>query len=292
MRPVDLAALDLNLLVAMDTLLRERSVTRAAAVLHLSQPAASRVLARLRDLMGDPILVRIGHEMVPTPRAKALEEPLRDLLARARDLLGPPAAFDPAQSQRRFCVLSSDYAQVVIIGPALQVLERAAPGVRLAVEGAGADAFDRLAAGSADLLIGPTESLPSWAEATPLLADPWVCVRRQGLPLPGSVGEYLAMPRLLVGARDRIGLAAGGGPASAAVVEVPDFAGALFVVASSSVAAAVPRPIAEAGASRLSLHFAPLDLPPVEVSLVWSRRLSNDPAHAWLRAVVREVTPR
>lgn len=100
------------------------------------------------------------------------------------------------------------------------------------------------------------------------------------------------MPRLLVGARDRIGLAAGGGPVSAAVVEVPDFAGALFVVASSSVAAAVPRPIAEAGASRLSLHFAPLDLPPVEVSLVWSRRLSNDPAHAWLRAVVSEVTPR
>ncbi|MEZ4251049.1 MAG: LysR family transcriptional regulator [Polyangiales bacterium] len=128
-----LASLDLNLLVALDALLQEGSVTRAARRLGLSQPATSHALARLRELFGDPLLVRVGRGLAPTPRAEALRAPLERVLADVRRLLRERPAFDPATSRRRFVLLCPDLL-APLLPELLTVLEHDAPGVDLAVE--------------------------------------------------------------------------------------------------------------------------------------------------------------
>jgi DNA-binding transcriptional LysR family regulator len=290
MQQVDLTGVDLNLLVALEALLRERSVTRAARRLHLSQPATSRALGRLRDLLEDPLLVRVGHEMHLTPRAAELVAPLLTALTEVRAFLAAPALFDPT-AERTFRLLTSDYAQVVLLGEVLARLEVEAPAVRVIVEPVGPGAHDRLASGEASLLFGSSAESPPWADAMELLADDWSCVRRRGLPLPLTPAEYRAFPHLVVGSGDRFRSPIDAAFARPAAVAVPDFAGALFVVATSDVVATVPRPVAEAAGRLLPIDHAPapIEVPPVSVAMIWSRRLTADPAHRWLRRTVREA---
>jgi DNA-binding transcriptional LysR family regulator len=113
--------LDLNLLVALDVLLKERSVTRAAEVLNLSPSAVSNALAKLREYFEDELLVQIGRKMELTPRAESLQDAVRDLLLRIDSTIGAPAAFDPRGSDRMFRIFASDYTQMVL-GPALMTL--------------------------------------------------------------------------------------------------------------------------------------------------------------------------
>src|SRR5688500_4975014 len=127
---MNLAALDLNLLVALDALLREASVSRAAERIGLSQPATSHALRRLRDLMGDPLLVRAGPRMELTPRAEALREPLAAALAQVQGLFAEDA-FDPAVSRRRFKAMIPDVSTSVLLPAIVRRLEAEAPHVRL-----------------------------------------------------------------------------------------------------------------------------------------------------------------
>src|SRR5919198_6206462 len=119
---MDLGGLDLNLLVALDALLSERSVTRAAQRVGLSQPGMSNALARLRAQFGDPLLVRQGAALVPTSRAEALAGPVHEALALVRGALGEPVAFDPAHDRRSFRVSCSDYSVLMVIGPLVRRL--------------------------------------------------------------------------------------------------------------------------------------------------------------------------
>src|SRR6188472_2558450 len=129
---MNLGGLDLNLLVALDALLSERSVTRAAQRVGLSQPGMSNALARLRKQCGDPLLVRQGAVLVPTPRAEALAGPVRDALDLIRGAIEDPTPFDPARDRRSFRVSCSDYTVLMLIGPLVRGLAADAPG--LAVE--------------------------------------------------------------------------------------------------------------------------------------------------------------
>src|SRR4051795_10311705 len=131
-RLMNLAALDLNLLVALDALLLEGSVSRAAMRIGLSQPAASHALQRLRDLLGDPLLVRTGARMEPTPRAQGLRGPLAEVLDQVRGLFEPDA-FDAARSDRQFRLMMPDLAVELLMPPFMQKVAQAAPNVRIDV---------------------------------------------------------------------------------------------------------------------------------------------------------------
>lgn len=292
MHQVHLSALDLNLLVALDALLDESSVGRAALRISRSQPAMSRTLGRLRDMFADPLLVQQGRRLVRTARANELRGPLKRLLSDVGLLLAPLPPFDPATARRRFTLLSSDYAQVVLLGPVLEALGPLGPGLTFTVAAAGADPLQLLAAGAADLLLG-SPAAPSWCASQSLLRDEWACVWRRGARGPRSLTEYLA--------RDHIDVALErdfGSPIAQALGRqakhrraracVQDFAGALFVVAQSHLVATVPKPVALRAAQLLPLRMGPTPfaLAPSEVAMVWPQRQSSDPAHLWLRSAV------
>jgi DNA-binding transcriptional LysR family regulator len=128
----DLRRIDLNLLVILDALLSEQHVTRAAERLHLSQPAVSHALARLRDLLGDPLLVRAGASLVPTSRALELMAPLAEALAQVQSLLAPNA-FDPATAKRTFRLAMSDYGAAIVLPGLIRTLRHEAPGIDLQI---------------------------------------------------------------------------------------------------------------------------------------------------------------
>lgn len=288
--------MDLNLVVGLDALLDEASVGRAARRLRRSQPAVSRILARLRDLFGDPLLVQQGRAMVLTERALGLRDPVKRLLGDAEHLLRPPLPFDPEREARHFRLISSDYALVVLLGPILEELGLQAPAVTFSVAAPGLASMDALAAGQADLLFGPGVA-PSWCETERLLSDPWACVRRRGAVLPRTRAEYLALEHVDVAVEVRFGQpiarALGRRAADRRVrLAVEDFAGALFVVAGSGLVATVPWPVAQRAAAVMPLAVGevPFRIPPSEVSMVWPRRATAEPAHEWLRRAVRRAT--
>lgn len=294
MRETNLSSIDLNLLVALEALLDEGSVSRAARRLGRTQPAVSRMLARLREMLGDELLVKQGRGLVATPRAREVREAVKLVLGDVRAMLRGPAPFPAATERRRFRLISSDYAHVVLVGRIMDRLRESAPGVTLSVAGLDGDPRSALASGEADLLVASPEACPPWGEAEALLTDSWACVRRRGEPLPATVDDYLALGHIATS------LGRGfGDPVEAALrrrkldrqvrLTVSDLAGALFVAAQSSLCATVPLPVARRGAALMPLDVcpAPFAIPAPVVAMIWPRRLSADPAHAWLRAAVR-----
>lgn len=149
--------LDLNLLLALQVLLEERNVTRAARRLNISQPAMSAALARLREYFQDDILMAQGKQMVPTAQAQALSEPVRRMLGELDQLLTSAAVFDPSTSQRTFRLVASDYITASVIGPLLRRLTQIAPRVRLEIMLPCEEAAQLVMEGQADLVITPED---------------------------------------------------------------------------------------------------------------------------------------
>ncbi|WP_248730682.1 LysR family transcriptional regulator [Pseudomonas sp. MWU13-2517] len=197
----DLRRIDLNLLVILDALLSEQHVTRAAERLHLSQPAVSHALARLRDLLGDPLLVRQGGGLVPTARALELAAPLAEALAQVQALLAPNR-FDPASAKRRFRVAMSDYSAAIFLPQLTRVLRRDAPGVDLQIIQASREGMvDGVLNGDIDLAAGVFPDLPAELCTTPLFEEHYTClVDRSSLPQSGvlDLPTYLARPHVLL----------------------------------------------------------------------------------------------
>lgn len=296
MHDAKLFGLDLDLLVALDVLLETGSVSRTASRLHRSQPAVSRMLGRLRDLFGDPLFVPQGRGLAPTPRALALHGPLKLALGDVRQLVSPPRTFDAANDAAHFRLLSSDYAAATLMGAVVSWLQQRAPHVTLSLLPVRGNPESVLAAGGADLLFGPPSLCPAWCSCEPFIEDPWVCVRRRGEPLPATPAAYLALDHVGVdieggfGSQVDAALRLGGGAPRRIKLTVPDFAAALFVVATSPLLATLPGPLARAAAELLPLQFGavPISIPASSISMIWPRRLDNEPAHFWLRQAVRE----
>ena len=152
-----LEGFDLNLLLAFDVLLQERSVTRAARRLNVTQSAMSASLKRLRDALGDPILLQHGKTMVPTPHALALAPNVAESIATLRRLIQPSSGFDPATSSRVFRIAASDYIATVALAPLLQELEREAPALKLEISLTDESTSERLAKGEYDLVLTPED---------------------------------------------------------------------------------------------------------------------------------------
>lgn len=289
---------DLNLLVTLDVLLAEGNVARAARRLGLSPSAMSRALARLRRTVGDPLLVRAGRGLVPTPRALALRDRVSQLVQDTEAILRPAEAPDLRQLSRMFTIRTSD-GFVENFGPALlaRVAEEA-PGVRLRfVQKLDKDSV-LLRDGTVDLetaVVGSTISPEVRAQS--LFRDRFVGVVRSEHPLTDgeitpsryAAGRHVSVSRRGVeqGPVDQTLLALGLERNVATVVS--GFATALALARASDLIASVPE--RHTGNLRAGMHSFPLPfaVPEITISLLWHPRVHADPAHQWLRACVREV---
>ncbi|KAF0846550.1 LysR family transcriptional regulator [Nocardia caishijiensis] len=285
--------LDLNLLIALDALLEEGSVTAAAARLHVSAPAMSRTLGRIRRATGDQILVRTGRTMTPTPRALALRARVHDLVQQASELLAPDTGLDPAGLTRTFLLKWHDTLATVAGPPLLDALRAEAPGVRLRfLAEATTDTRDPRR-GEIDLEAGA--GAPSAPEIRHRIVgrDRLVLVVRPGHPLadgPISVTDYAAAEHLTVSRRGRLrdpidDALEASGLTRRVVAATPTIATALRFVSDYDYVVAVPELTSRALLHDLDLRTRPLPLtmPEIPLHLSWHRRYDNDPAHAWLR---------
>lgn len=296
----NLARLDLNLLVALDALVTEGSVTRAAARVGLGQSAMSHNLARLRALFGDELLVRGPRGMQPTPRTLALVEPLRTVLAGIQATVLQDRAFDPATAERTFVVGISDSQEVALMPALLAHCRECAPGVRLRVRST--DRFhilDELDAGRLDLGLG------SWTEGTTrhkrkhLFFETFLCLFDPRLvPIRGaiSLADYLALPHVLGSLREDLhGVVdvalAGRALKREVVLATPHFLAVPFLLKRTAVIATLPARLARFFAATLDLKTcpAPIELPTVSFSLLWHASSDHDPGHRWLRRTVEKL---
>lgn len=299
---MSLSGVDLNLLVALDALLTERNVTRAAERMSLGQPAMSAALARLRKQLGDPLLVREGRTYRLTTLAESLVEPVREAVAAADQVLGVRRPFDPRTDERTFVVMASDYVTLVLLRPLLAELAVEAPCVRISVVATGSDFDDRLRRGSADLLIYPVDlSEPlSGLPRTVLYSDRFVLVADRDNPdLDGEVdverfgrlpyaGISGAVPSVVESQLEALGVEPRVEVATVSHVILP------FLVAGTRLVSFVPELLVRAVSTndRLKTVRSPVELRPLVEAMYWTTRSSDDPAHRWLRARLVEQAGR
>ncbi|GGY03913.1 LysR family transcriptional regulator [Streptomyces hiroshimensis] len=298
--PTDrLARIDLNLLVALDALLAEESVTAAAERLCLSGPAMSRTLGRIRRALGDPVLVRAGRHMVPTPRALAMRADVRRVLADARSLFAPAAPADPATLERAFTLSAHDSNVLAFGAPLIGRAAREAPGVTLRFLAEGASGVPSLRDGPLDLEIGVIDRNEPEIRVELITTDRMVGVARPGHPLldgPVTLRRYAAASHVLDSRRGRLSgpvdeALAAHGLRRRVVATAPTLASALFVVAGSDTVGLVSERIGRPAADALGLvtFEIPLALPPLEVAMAWHPRHEADSGHRWLRGIVRDT---
>ena len=293
-----MATPDLNLLVTLDALLSEGSVARAARRLRLSPSAMSRALARLRETTGDPLLVRAGRGLVPTPRALELREQVSRLVHDAESVLRPAEQLDARRLARTFTLRASE-GFVETFGPALIArVHEQAPGVRLRFVSKTDKDSAPLRDGSVDLETGVVgKTMGPELRAQGLFRDRFIGVVRNGHPL--SEGEITAAR--FAGARhvivSRRGIAEGPldealeqlGLTRAIATIVGGYSAALALARDSDLVATVPE--RHTGKLRDGMFSFPLPVsaPAITVSLLWHPRLDADPAQRWLRGIVRDV---
>ncbi len=298
---MDLTDIDLNLLVLLDTLLRERSVSRAAKRLGIRQPALSKSLERLRRMLADPLLVRTAGGMVPTPRAMELEAPLRRLLEELRTALAPRTGFDPATTTQRFRIATTDYAAVALVPGVIARVRREAPSADLVVRSARfGELLDDLREGVVDLYAGLLSRPPEALYASRLFTDRFVCLVREDHPAVGArltLKQYVELPHLLVspvgggfvGWIDhelvRLGLK------RRTVLSLQHFLVAPHVVCESDLIVTLPERIARKAAAGLPVRVLspPLKVPTLTVRQFWHARTHHAASHRWFRALVADV---
>ncbi|MDT7784310.1 MAG: hypothetical protein QOF58_2729 [Pseudonocardiales bacterium] len=287
---------DLNLLTVLDALLEEGSVMGAAQRLHLSSPAVSRTLGRIRKVTGDDILVRTGHSMTPTPYALGIREEVNRLVRQANAVLAPSRELDLAELDRTFTVQCHDALASSLVPELVGRIARQAPGVRLRVLAENSADTDDLRHGRVDLeLGGGRPGLPEFRSET-LGTDPLAVVMRAGHPCADHLDlpSYAAQPHVLVSRRGRLtapidDLLATEGLRRKVIASVATVHTALQIAAASDALVTTTtilcRPLIEAFG--LVTRPLPAESPEAPVNCNWHQRYDSDLAHAWLRDQVR-----
>lgn len=303
---MSLGGVDLNLLFVLDALLREQNVTRAAESLHMSQPATSAALGRLRRLLDDDLLVKKGRYLELTPRARALIEPVREVLARIEQSIVQPPQFDPASDSRTFSVMGSDYVGVTLLRPLLGRLTEVGAGLRLDLAPVAMRYVESLQRDEIDIAILPDRILDMEAlgdcARVPVIEDRFVGAVWRGHPTAGDrlTADLLERhPYLLYslgGARsiveddlDAAGWTRQVGAIATAFVVMP------FLLAGTDFVGVIPEKLALRVADAAELRLLEPDLPltPLRQSALWHSRRNDDAGHQWLRRqllVVAEET--
>lgn len=290
-----LRRLDLNLLVTLDALLAELNVTRAAERLHLAQPTVSVQLARLRDLLEDPLLLPGPRGMRPTARADALRAPLRQALEALHLAIAPAQPFDPAAATQTWRLAATDYGASTILLPALSAIRAAAPATRIAVLDLQPSAMVRQAEnGEIDMAFHLAEAAPADLRQRSLFVERYVLVGRVDHPKlkrKPTLKQFCGLEQVIV-SPDGGGFH---GPTDAALAEqglsrkvvlsVPHFMLLAAVLAGSDLVAMVPQRLVVAD-PRLKVVEAPLAVRGFEMLMLWPERVHRDPGHRWLRQVI------
>jgi DNA-binding transcriptional LysR family regulator len=303
MREVDLRGIDLNLLVLLDALIEYRNVTRAADAMHMSQPAMSRALGRLRKLLNDPILVRGEDGLMPTPRAIALHPQLKRLLNDITHLVSD-VPFNPEQLTGCITLAATDHATIVLLPKLMTLIAQAAPQLDVTVIPLFNITAECLHDGSIDLAFGVSQAtLPSNLCQEPLYEDTYITLMRRQHPAGNclSIEQFSALNHVQVNAA---GNSSGGSAVDTAldklglhrriVLQLPSFITALAVVAESDLVVTLPASIAQRYAIQHDLVAiaTPIDCPPITHISIWSGVRATDPANQWLRKLVREAASR
>ncbi len=299
---MDLHGIDLNLLVAFDALMAERSVTRAGTRIGRTQPAMSAALARLRSLFGDELFVRGPSGLQPTPRAVDLAEPLGRALADIQRTLAFTQAFDPRSSAMSFNLGLSEHPTFVLLPRLVERLRDVAPGIVLRVRSfiARDDAVAMLDAGEVDLAVGvPPTTATGRILTRPLYEERFVCIVRHGHPAVGATWDmatFLGLSHLLVSPENE-----GFGHVDAALskrglkrrlaLTLPQMHAAPELIVRSDMAATLLRGVVAASAHAAALHVLdpPLELDPVAFVLSWHRRNDGHPAQRWFRDCIASL---
>lgn len=297
----DIYRRDLNLLVALRVLIEESSVSKAATRLNLSQSAMSRVLGRLRDLLGDPLFTRQGQHLIPTQKALEIDRSLGEPLESLRQLLSP-VEFDPQQCDQTFTIATTDYAMQTILPFALPRIYQEAPNVSFNFLPLQHDRLsDQLTYEGADLAIcrptGPVEPLRS-----EILGRVGVlCLLSKQHPLANqemSLDDYLSHPHAMIaisdGVKALIEQALIDKPQRKMVLRAYHLESALAIVDTLPIIITVPADLAYLVAERYDLVVKPLpfQFTPFDYSMIWHARCEHSPAQEWLRSVVREECSR
>ncbi|MGH8148765.1 MAG: LysR family transcriptional regulator [Steroidobacteraceae bacterium] len=297
---------DLNLLIALDALLHEKNVTRAAERVYVSQPAMSAALQKLRDYFDDPLLVRVGRDMELTPRGLSLVEPVREALLRIQATLGTQPTFDPATVKRVFTVIVTDEALPRIVPAVLRRVAKEAPGIQCHFEQISHTSLSRLEYGDADLCLCldllrffSIRAYPDTLRVIELRPVRWIAAVCRDHPALGeelSLEQYQALPHIFARpnghtapieefVRRLVNLDIDVRATAQSLIELP------FMLPGTPLVATLPERIAQLAAPVVPIKtFAlPFDTLNGHEVLLWHKRNEPDPGHAWLRALCIEV---
>jgi DNA-binding transcriptional LysR family regulator len=299
---MNLAAFDLNLLLVFRAMMAERHVTRAGQRIGLSQPAVSAAVNRLRQIFGDDLFLRKGGEMVPTPRALALAEPVADALRRVESALAGSAPFDAATMRRNFAVRGVDYVSYLLIAPLMASLAQAAPGVVVrCVDAQTGSVPELLEEGQIDFAVEVMHQLEDPIRSQFLLRERYVVIVGAEHPEIDRGGEvysqnafdldlYCRLPHVL---HSFVGGTTGNVDSALAAIKrqrhvalsLPHFFSIGKAVAGSRMIATFPERLAVRIAPILGLRIyqTPIDLAPITLAVIWHRRNDSDAGHSWFR---------
>jgi len=301
---------DLNLLVYLDVLLREGSVTKAAQQLGITQPAMSNGLKRLRDLFNDPLLVRTSEGMTPTERAQELQPIIRKALNELEAALQNQSDFDAGSSHRVFRIMVSDYAESTLVPELVKRLRQEAPNVILDVLTPSDVTFQDVEAGKVDMAINRFDEMPQSFHQMTLWQDDFVCLVNPDHPLVDEfdLNAYLASKHIWV---SKTGMGAGVGIDPEKVIRLGWVDNALsklghkrkisvftrhyqmpaLLALNNDLVATLPRKVAEmqAESSQLLVKNPPFDVPPFDLKMAWSPLVQHHQAHKWLRRTIVDV---
>ena len=298
----DAPLLEIKLLRLLDQLYLTRSVTRAAEALGQSQPTISIWLARLRQQLGDPLFVRTGEGMLPTPRADALIPTVREVLSGLARISESSSAFDPATAQRRFAICMTDASHITLLPHLLAHVRAVAPGLALDASRIDADLASNLQSGKADLAVGFLPWLDAGFYQQTLYSQDWICLANANHPrIRDDKPELWNLQAYQ--AESHIGISSGTGyqlldstVASQQIarqirLELPGFLGLSAILSTSDLIATLPRHIGETLAAVAGLRVLPLpfEIPSFTVKQYWHARYHHDAANRWLRGVCAEL---
>lgn len=297
MHMMHLSSIDLNLLPVLHALLEQGSVRAAAKSVALSPSATSHALSRLRDALGDDLLVRAGRAMVLTPRAEAIRPALRRIMQEAEALTRREGSFDPGTMKAQFSVTTTDYGELVLLGRLSDHLARVAPFVDLFSTRLVGAIDEAMRSKEAHFALGVATRFPDDIESSRLFSERFVCVMRADHPSARArfnLKQYAALTHVMVAPRGgregaidtRLQQA---GLERRVARTVGSFAVATEFVRRSDLVVTLPARVAELGGEGLIACAPPREISGFDVVLAWHRRFANDARHAWLKAQILEV---
>lgn len=307
---LNLAKVDLNLLVYLDVLLREGSVTKAANQLSITQPAMSNGLKRLRDLFKDPLLVRTSEGMTPTKRALELQPIVRNVLSQLESSIQPEVEFDPATSVRTFRIMASDYAESTLMLGLISKLATLAPNITLDLITPSDVTFHDVEQGKVDMAINRFDELPLSFHQKVIWHDTFSCVMKSDHPKANQfdLKAYLASQHIWV-SKTGFGVGVGIDPTEvqklgwvdaelskigkqrAIRVFTRHYHAALQMAKTQNLIATLPSKAARIFKDDPAVKIVkpPFDIPPIALKMAWSALLHHDAGHIWLRRLIGEV---